>query len=166
MRRLILLLLVAPALLSLSGCSRTCAAEHVSLAMQSADPSLLIPGNNQTIGVRITVPSSADPVHVTTSFYAPGYDSPGIPPTIATYSFPAGRLVSGGINDVNIGWDLGTISPGRGALFYVTVTAPPALSSFGLEAKAYITVTSATTGQCAPAVTYGVVLKDPTSGAE
>ena len=69
MRRLILVFVLAPVLLSLTSCSRTCAAEHVTLTMQSADPSLLLPGNNQTIGVRITVPSSADPVHVTARFF-------------------------------------------------------------------------------------------------
>jgi hypothetical protein len=166
MRRLILVFVLAPVLLSLTSCSRTCAAEHVTLTMQSADPSLLLPGNNQTIGVRVTVPSNADPVHVTARFYVPGYDSPGIPPTIATYSYPSGQLLAGGINDTNIDWDLGNIAPGRGALYYVTVTAPPALSSFGLDAKAYITVSPATVGQCTPDVTYGAVLKDPTSGAE
>jgi hypothetical protein len=166
MRRLILLFLLVPVLLSLSGCGKTCAEEHVGLTMQSADPSLLLPGNNQTIGVRITVPSDSDPVHVTARFYAPGYNSPGIPPTIATYSFPSGRLVSGGVNDTDISWDLGNIAPGRRALYYVTVTAPPVLTSFGLDAKAYITVTPATAGQCAPSVTYGAVLIDPVSGSE
>jgi hypothetical protein len=149
MRRLILLFVLAPVLLGLSGCSRTCAAEHVNLAMQSADPSLLLPGNNQTIGVRITVPKDADPVHITARFYSPGYSSPGIPPTIATYSFPSGRLLSGGVNDTFISWDLGTVASGR-----------------GLDAKAFITVTSASTGQCAPPVTYGAVLVDPTNGEE
>jgi hypothetical protein len=166
MRRLILLFVLAPVLLSLSGCSKTCAAEHVNLAMQSADPSLLLPGNNQTIGVRITVPKDADPVHITARFYSPGYSSPGIPPTIATYSFPSGRLLSGGVNDTFISWDLGNIASGRGVLYYITVTAPPALTSFGLDAKAFITVTPASTGQCTPPVTYGAVLVDPTNGEE
>jgi hypothetical protein len=166
MRRLILVFVLVPVLLSLSGCSKTCAAEKVTLAMQSSDPSLLLPGNNQTIGVRITVPKDADPVHIAAEFYAPGYNSPGIPPTIATYSFPSGQLTSGGVNDTVIGWDLGNIAPGRGALFYITVTAPPALSSFGLDAKASITVTPANTGQCAPKAVYSAVLIDPTNGAE
>lgn len=166
MRRLILLFVFVPVLLSLSGCSKTCAAEKVTLAMQSADPSLLLPGNNQTIGVRITVPKDADPVHIATLFYAPGYNSPGIPPTIATYSYPSGHLTSGGINDTVIGWDLGNIAAGRSVLFYITVTAPPALSSFGLDAKASITVTSANTGQCAPKAVSSAVLVDPTNGAE
>jgi hypothetical protein len=166
MRRLILLVVAAPILLSLSGCTRTCAAEHVSLTMLSADPSLLLPGNNQTIGVHVANPASSDSVHVTARFYAPGYNVPGIPPTIAEYSFPAGRLTAGGVNDTEISWDLGALAPGRAESYYVTVTAPPALGAFGLDAKAYITVTSTSPGACTPAVTDGVVLKDPTSGGE
>jgi hypothetical protein len=161
-----LLFVLVPAMLSLSGCSKTCASEHISLRMLSADPSLLLPGNNQTIGVRISDPSGSDPVHVSTLFYAPGYNAPGIPPTIAVYSFPAGRLVAGGVNDTSISWDIGNIAPGHGATYYITVTAPPVLGSFGLDAKAYVTVTPATPNQCSPSVTYGAVLKDPVSGGE
>jgi hypothetical protein len=166
MRTLILMASSLAILLSITSCAGKCSAEHVSLTMLSADPSLLLPGNNQTIGVKITDPATSDAVHVTTVFEAPGYNVPGVPPTIAAYSFPSGRLVSGGINDTVIAWDFGAVVPNRNVIYYVTVTAPPAIGAFGLDAKASITVSAASSGGCSPNATFAVVLKDPTSGGE